>query len=61
MNALQKKIEAMLGSQLFAIAGLSDQLDQAKARIVELEARCKELEDKYEPKAEEVKGKADGT
>jgi len=48
---LQKRLEAMLGSQLFAIAGLSDQLDEAKARI-------KELEDKYEPK--EVKEKADG-
>lgn len=39
---MQKKIEAMLGAQLLTIAGLQDQLEQANARIAELEEQLKD-------------------
>jgi hypothetical protein len=38
---MQKKIEAMLGSQLLAIATLTEELEQARAKIAELEKQLK--------------------
>ena len=56
---MQKKLEAMLGSQLFGLALLQDKLEQTEAQLAAANTRIKVLEDKYEPK--EVKGKTDGT
>lgn len=38
---MQKKLEAMLGSQLFALCSLQEQLEQANAKIAELEEKLK--------------------
>ena len=40
-GVMQKKLEAMLGSQLFAICSLQDQLEQANTKIAELEEKLK--------------------
>jgi len=42
-SMMQRRIEAMLGSQLFAICALQDENERLKTQIAQLEAEVKRL------------------